>query len=505
VTGKIRQQVNASVRGQENVFGGGRQSLIFWDLSEEPKDNKDRNKKLGACDLTHGMAFTKFDKKTHGSIPADGFTNKSPKDISSWRVFEPDNWMLRLHDEKKENEDGVWSTRLIADHCNASSSRKHRGTMIIDAHEKQKWAFTQDAWWVVDLEASVMDKELFINDAGFLEMLTDNVSKTKTRGALAGNIARNAGYLTDGQEVTQWWHILSPVKVGGTRPEACGAPNIKTENALRSDVYFNTAKRRWVLCPKGDTVTVYEAGSYVAIGQLFLVPPNDPTAKPLVEGVLDTAADSTSNQPIIPRKEAWRTKVYVLYNQPKVPPKHQYPPAHTTTGHMANPFAPPVPTGEGSGLPMTPTVDTSHGATSEAHAFMPGDFQGIEVKWPIPEGLQPKDWMEVIMEFSVRAAYTGIQATNMSFMYRATAQNTTPGVYTQVDKAINAASGLAAGKWKHGTLVIPHSVLEGNEGGVFELWVITKSSSTGPQFILGEFHASFANQGTEPAGGFTFD
>lgn len=475
------------------------EALTFWDISERPTTN-DREEKLGRGMTAIGQAVAAKD----GAWPVT-FSDFAADSVVSRRPFDPDTWALRIHDARGRGKLSHWVPRNVCDHTNKHQEREHKSTMVIDQSKNQFWAFRSDLEWIVDLGAAVTHAELKFNGAGFLDMLYDGKGGEGTRGALAQNIAQNAGYTTDGKEIAQWWHIVAPVKTGATRPADQSAPNAKTENALRSDVYFNTGKRRWMLNPIGDTITVDERGSKIATGRMFLVPPNDPTTKPLIEKPpLEPETDPESNQPVIPRGEAWKTKVFVLYDQPVVPPKHQYPPPQPTPGgHTPNPNAPPVPTGEGGGLPMIPTVDTARGPTTIAHCYLPADFQGIEVKWPIPTTLTASEWFEVTMEFSVRVAYIGAQTTDFCFVYRATAKDTTPGTYTQVDKSFGTADSLAAGKWKHGKLVIPHAIFAGKEGGVFELWAISKSSSTGPQFILGEFHGRFADYGTVPAGGLT--
>jgi len=271
--------------------------------------------------------------------------------------------------------------------------------------------------------------------------------------------------------------------------------------ALRTDVQFNTGKRIWGFAPD---LADYGAptGKTRLKGDLYLtkIPDVDVLWRVEDKKAIEPEKDSKSNQPIIERKRGKVARVYVMYTPPTIPPKHQNPPPHTTTTHGGNPYGAPVPTGTGTSNPPLPPVATSHGPTSVAHCFLPGDFQGIQTHWPIPNEID--GWMEIILEVSIRTAYAALQSTDVAFMWRTVAKDTAPSTYTQVDRGFTSADSMTAGKWTHGKLVIPQSAFIGCEGGVFELWIMTKATSTGPQFILGEQHASFANVGTAPAGGF---
>jgi len=201
----IRGQINGSAFGAEDVAGAARQTIIPWDFSSNPTNNKSRDSKLGSGDATHFAAFAKYNPRTHASTIADGVMGGSG---NSWWTLEPDNWMLRTH-----KEGSVWANRWIVDHKNEAKKKECRSTMVIDQEEEQNWAWTSDLMWVVDLGADV-EKDLKINNAGFPASLVGGKGN-KTRAALAGNIAKNAGYVTDNKNVSQWWHILAPYKLGG--------------------------------------------------------------------------------------------------------------------------------------------------------------------------------------------------------------------------------------------------------------------------------------------------
>lgn len=490
-------------------YGASRRLITLWDLSHGPKDNKDRAKKLGkSFDMTRASAFTGFDAQSKAITPADGISGGNG--IVANRFFEPDNWTLRLHDAKGAGIDNVWALRWIVDHCNKAEERTHRSTMVIDAHENQMWAWTMDAFYIADLGAKVKHDELKYNGAGFLAQLLGG-GGTPTRGALASNIARNAGYQTDGYQIGQWWHNQTIMrKESNTQTESCGPPTERSQTVFRTDAQFWTGKTLWGFKPilTNLTPTVVDvAGTYRgAFGDLFLRdnPDTDPDWN--LEDVIDPGYDFKSNQPVLPRKRGKIVKVYVTYFTPTPPPKHQNPPPHTQTTCGGNKYAAPVPTGAGA-TQGTPTVDTSHGATSVAHCFLPGEFSQIGTHYPIPGFLTANTWLEILMEFGVRRAYSALEKTDMAFMYRAVAKGADPGTWTQVDRTFNSADSMVAGRWLHGKLRIPRTILAGKEGGVFELWICSKTSSTGPQFILGEQHYDYPDINGKPgvaapAGGF---
>ena len=65
---------------------------------------------------------------------------------------------------------------------------------------------------MVNLGAEVSDAELRYTGAGFLAGLYESEDLDPSdywqRGALASNIAKRAGYATDGKKVGQMWHVL---------------------------------------------------------------------------------------------------------------------------------------------------------------------------------------------------------------------------------------------------------------------------------------------------------
>jgi hypothetical protein len=283
-------------------------------------------------------------------------------------------------------------------------------------------------------------------------------------------------------------------------------PTTETELCVRSDVYFNTGKRRWVLCPK-LFVTAKAAGNSTLVGQLFLDAPNS-DAKPLIEDEpkMRPVNDPSSNQKTLKRGPYWPTRVYVQYSPPTIPPKHQNPPPHNTPTH-GSPLGPggaPVPTVDTSGWVPSPPVYSGQGPTTVCHSFLPGDFQGLEMRWPIPSELAAADYLEITMEFAITAAYSGMQSTIAAFMYRAVANNTAPAAYTEVDKTFASADSFTVGRWKKAKFIIPATALTGCAGGTAVFWVMVAAGSTGPRLLLGETFGRFCNESPAPAAGFSF-
>lgn len=224
---------------EQQVYNPLVEAVNLWDISEKPTTN-DRIKKLGAQLPGLAQAVAKFDDDSFGADFAEGLgTDKEASKIASRRFWEPDNFVLRLHEEKGRGKDSVWALRLITDHANFAKTRACRSTMVTDQDETQGWAWLSDMTWLVDLGTSVQDDELAFNGAGFLEQLYGQKVATKSRSALAVNMAGNAGFVTQGSMIGQLHHALVLVSPGGGTVGAHGArPITKTELALRGDVHF---------------------------------------------------------------------------------------------------------------------------------------------------------------------------------------------------------------------------------------------------------------------------
>jgi len=225
--------------GDGQVYNPTVEALTFWDLSESPVTN-DRIKKLGAELASRAQAIADYDEKAHRAKFADALQPDRGKNapVVTLRLFEPDNWVPRLHEENGRGKDCVWALRFISDHSNYARERECRSTMVLDQHEKaQSWAWLSDMTWLVDLGTKVDDNELAFNGAGFLTMLYANGKPEKKRAALAINMAGNAGFLTQGTAIGQLQHIIALV---GAAQGTLSRPTKKTEAALRGDVHFFT-------------------------------------------------------------------------------------------------------------------------------------------------------------------------------------------------------------------------------------------------------------------------
>lgn len=318
---------------QERIFGSHKSLLVPWDMSKKPSKNK-REDKLGEGDGSRAIAFLGFSLKTLRAEPADGVAGGVG--VTSFALLEPDNWVLRLHTEKGRGQDAVWAHRLIVDHDNKAWKRESRGTQFIDQCDEQTWADGRDLFWIVDLKTTVDDKELHFTGAGFLGMIQKGVNARKTRGALANNLAKNAGYVTDGSRMGQWWHIFTfpdpgfkvptptpggqfsrvgntvaaPTTPGQTTAAVLGGPckpPEKTELMLRREA-------KWFYPDKGPVIPpILENPVGVADVGTIPVPVHFYVDSDLGNiPILDMKKDDTSNHQEIERKKGKPIKAFVL-------------------------------------------------------------------------------------------------------------------------------------------------------------------------------------------------
>lgn len=489
MAGGVRPPVSSG-RGAPDHYGHLDTHLSLIDLSLHPKTNK-RISKLGGYTQTMGVAVYDFNPETQRVFLADGLNASR-----SIFPFEFDNWKLRYHD-KGTKLDKVWSIALLSDHEETHAKGEHRSTIVIDNCTEQTWAYLADLAWIISTEAKVDDKRARLNKAGVPSFLGGGA--LETRGALAQNISKKGGYLSDGVRFAQLWHLVTYCGLSGAAGSTVAAqcaPTTKDELGLRADVTFisKTDKYHFTPLPNGPTPTF----GTIAVGYMYIYP-NDPP----VPDAPDVADDSKSNQPILPKKKYKSTKcfVYVPIMTPTIPPKTQYPPWSGTPSKFGGGL-PPVPTGETSGTSALPPTATGGGPGTVAEIFYPGDFTGFYCKWPIPETLVANFKLELLMQFSPSAAYAALQSSDFSFLRRAYADAATPGAYTQTDKSFSSADGLSSSSWKKGKFTIPYSELQGKEGGTVEFWVFMKSSSTGPAMRFAEIHAQFVQDTTGGTAGF---
>lgn len=360
-------------RPYDREYGQNQSLLPLWDCSGRPSKN-DRLLKLGQSIAQRGVAIFSFDRKNRATQIVDGLHGS---DVNTIAQFEPDNWVPRLHTPGGRGPDNVWALRLVVEHDNKSDKLEHRSTIWVDQCEQQHWAWSMDALWVVNLQASVADQEIQFNGAGFLDQLygasaggrrssgfrgtsrqgvsnaadpnapivpirpptptqggsggpgqTQAAGTGATRGALAINISKVGGFLSDGELIGQIWHILSipePEKATPKPKDGTCAPYKKSEAAIRGDVAFHLDADLASLsfCDESQTAgSEYDEGDlifgqHIVLDDVNELPPDR-----------ENQDDLDSNQPELPRRD--RKGIWVCIRVPsvdyygyEVPPKRQ--------------------------------------------------------------------------------------------------------------------------------------------------------------------------------------
>lgn len=144
-----------------------------------------------------------------------------------------------------------------------------------------------------------------------------------------------------------------------------------------------------------------------------------------------------------------------------------------------------------------------------AEAFRPGFFTQVEWNFDIPPDLGlTEPYFQLSMSLALSAAYTGVQSTLATFLYRTAAKNALPSVYTEVNKTFTSADPLAplTTKTQRARFVIPNSALVGKEDGKLQIHFSVNSGSTGPIFLVGHVYHNYVF-GPQPGGisnGFSF-
>jgi len=304
----IKRRVNDASPLEDREHGANQSLFIYWDITERPLKN-DRKKKLGRFAMAMAAAVDEVKKGTLSDPLADGY---QPGGGASSLVFvEPDSWVPRFHEKDAQGNDVVLAPRLIADHSNKTDKRKHRSTMVIDECDSQRWGWLQSLFWVVDLGAIVADRELEFNGAGFLHMLYPDSENESwpAEGAVANNVAKNAGFVTDGDIVAQFWHFFTmgfPSAPGQTvagpgqttTGAASCAPKAKGNLMMRGDGLIDFGQDVGQLEPPLQTPADAQEGDdddEARVVHLAYVGPGS------VNPQLDLKADASSNQPAIAR------------------------------------------------------------------------------------------------------------------------------------------------------------------------------------------------------------
>lgn len=368
----LYKYVLGAERTDDREYGANESFRIFWDLSENPKTN-DREKKLGRRAQGHAVAVLFHDIETARNTYVDGWQKRR---ITSYFPFEPDNFVPRLHTAGGLGGDDVWALRLIAEHSNAQCERKHRSTMLIDQCEYQTWSFLTDAFWVVNLLAKVTDRELEFNGAGFLAMFlggddaqadaqgptpagafagaqsgsslgvtsffrnvklpakkkppypTVSTKVDKILGATAFNINLRGGFMTDGQDIAQLWHVLhlsgaatgetdkpgsttsdsfppaGPGSTAATASKGGGArcaPNKRKFGTLRGDVVYDMGGRIVSHATKPPPEEPQDPDGEIRIVRPFIDSPKKWGVK-IIGPANSLQEDSKSCQPTLPRQ-----------------------------------------------------------------------------------------------------------------------------------------------------------------------------------------------------------
>lgn len=294
-----QQRTEATSRAASREYGTNQSLLAFWDLSAAPKDNKKRNAKLGSEVQATGICIKEFDTKDLSTRIIDGLSTIK---FTSYYVLEPDNWVVRPHEKKGFPDiDNTWDLRLILDHENDNFKRKNRGTMVINQCETQHWGWLSDILQHVLLKPENEDDELFLDAAGFWYRYTDN-DPIKFRAPIALNIAKNAGYATDGNKkgtIGQLWtvlHLAVPCDTSTQEASEC-EPSVVTELVLRGDVAFAVDEKLAELSYCEDE-TIEEQDGELQVGQ-FIVREELSSKPPENEHL----SDENSNNPELERCE----------------------------------------------------------------------------------------------------------------------------------------------------------------------------------------------------------
>lgn len=490
----FRQHLGGPTRSTDREYGSDKSLFVPWDISKMPANNSDRVAKLGFGDTTRAMAFIGFDKKALWAQLADGHTGK-PK-WSALVFTEPDNWVFRPHEGNGGNDgvDNVLALRLIVDHSNFSDKRKQRSTIWVDQCNDQTWAWAMDAFWVKNLQASVADSELDFDKASFLRGLYSADVATKiTRSALMFNIAKNAGFITDGEDAAQWWHTHHISEVPASTPppapsdpfsgaasgnqtvtEEPGTPGSTTaqeggDGCSKVKRKQGTARGDMPFDVKGKIAALAYDEAYETEGELFSGKHwiHTPAPRPPLK---ELKLDPKSNQPVLPRNIPYGIWVYVkIPRYPNVPTYNDRP---TTTVFPGI----PVPTGTPTSVPVG-TVYTERYPTGVAT----GTGGVITIPEEIPAGFK----LIVDIEFLTPAAgFTPGPGAEVNLVYCVIARgaNAAPVVATGTVVAIldSVTYPIAGGPTLYRILAaIPESDILGAEGGKVAFAVVRRGDRDG--------------------------
>lgn len=421
--------------------------------------------------------------------------NKPPQGAGrTIRPFEPDNWLLRYHEHKGIARDKVWSLRLIVDHTNKAEKSDNRSTPVIDQCDHQRQGTLQDVFWGTDIETDVGDVRNIIGPSGYPQILNpkfgDSGKETGVRLALAFNVAKNAGFITDGVNIGQLWHIFSIGKqdeAGSTTTSEC-QPKEKKEGLLRGDVQFHVGTDLCHLGISDEENTDPECGQPY-IGRLFVR--DEKSAKGPSK---ELSKDPNSNHKELKRK--LKKSLWVLIRVPEdsnaVPTGGNPGSAPGGTGGSEGT---PIPTKQASADPalinaQPPQLysgDSTGSARPGAKMFKAGDYQVEPYDIPVRNPIESGTFQDIQVLVRPTAAYGGGEKSSLTFMYKVLPRgaDATAILFKEIDKEIDSTfTKITKDGWNQLMFRIPAADLAGAAGGSIQAYLFMISDSSGPDLVL---------------------
>jgi len=156
---------------------------------------------------------------------------------------------------------------------------------------------------------------------------------------------------------------------------------------------------------------------------------------------------------------------------------------------------------------MPPTPKLSNPSMGEEVALIPSDYEGMNVNFPVRQMLHPgRTHFDLRTHVGISAAYGALEETKTVLMYRVVSNGVNKGAvaFKEIAKDFNIADGLLPDTEYYVKWTIPSTEFAGKENGKLEIWVYSLSSSTGPDFYIGEPHGSWVDNAANNVEGFAF-
>lgn len=521
--------------GGKSELGSVFQMLRLWDMSQINGKNN-RKLKIGSGDVSQAVALATFDFVNASGVIAVGV----PNGANSKRIFEPDNFVLRLHSKRGAGVDGVWAIRNQVDHEPKTSSdqRTHRSTIWVDQGSPQNWAWSQDLMWVkycTEDGAPITDPEIHFDGDGMLKDFLSNFQGkgSKRRAALMLNISKQGGGITDGGFSASIWHTnvisesrdarlpprlkvrtdpVTGAKVtfldpGGTQAQKpASQPATKPSEAtagvgaLRGDVKFAMGPHLVSLAvaeppalPDEDFGTAYHGWMHIdklkkKDGTELSQPPDR-----------DTAEDPSSNQPIKDPEEDKALWVHIL--QPR-----------STAGSPENPMPEPF----AGSTTAYPTISGDSGANSIAvpqmdggffnMLFEPGKISSVTNSMAIPENYSDMDAV-LSMNWKTSGIVSSAGTFDFQFAFRVYAndEDADPADWTNLAFSLGESDmPISTSNVKTFTIRIFSLGVTGGKGGGRVAWFLQRrSDDTAPETfkMVGTMKHSFIPAGQSMGAG----